>query len=199
MRATLTIAGLYNYDNSIFDNLKLPPGVNHDTAVFHIIEECGFLEILFPNPDYLKTSIGEWSDGMLTGWTRFWNVVNEQYDPLYNYNMNEEVKEDVSGTNTGTVSDSGTNTGTVTNAKTAYNSDAFEDAEQRTDDLHNTNTRTDDLKNTGKRVMTTKRSGNIGVTTSQQMLEAELEITRKINFYKEIARDFKEKYCVLIY
>ena len=41
--------------------------------------------------------------------------------------------------------------------------------------------------------------GNIGVTTSQQMLEAEIAIAEKINMYDYITRDFKMHFCVLVY
>lgn len=227
MRTTLTIAGLYNFDNTLFDNLVLPTDVVKDTAIFHIIEECGFLEIIFPNPEYMKQSIGEWSKGMLLGWTRYWNAINKTYEPLENYNMEESIIVDLDGTNTGTVTldlDStdtgtvtldldGTNTGDVTTSRAAFNSATMVDGEKRTDDLANTtdstttndlagtvdSTTTNDLAHTIDSTTTTNRAGNIGVTTSQQMLEAELEITRKLNFYRELARDFKERYCILIY
>lgn len=171
MKATMTIAGLYNYNPTIFNNLHLPQGVNLETVIFHICEECGFLEILFPNPDYLKESIDAWSKGMLHGWTRFWNAVNFDYEPLYNYDRTETVTEKTDGTATG--------------ARTAFNEDAFKNTDKST--------------SSADRNMETRAYGNIGVTTSQQMLEAELDVTRKLNVYKHIARDFKEKYCVLVY
>ena len=171
MTATMTILGLYNYDQTMFDKLHLPAGVNKQTAIFYICEECGFLQIMFPHPDYLKQSIDAWSAGMLLGWERYWSAVNTDYAPLNNYDRTESVEEDTSGTMTG--------------AKTAFNEDSFKDTDKGT--------------SSAKRNMKTRTFGNIGVTTSQQMLEAEMEVTRKLNVYKTIARDFKEKYCVLIY
>lgn len=41
--------------------------------------------------------------------------------------------------------------------------------------------------------------GNIGVTTSQQMLESELEVAPKLNIYDYIIRDFKQRFCLLVY
>lgn len=171
MKATMTIAGLYHYDPTIFDNLQLPDGVDRDTIIFHICEECGFLEIMFPNPEYLKESIGVWSAGMLHGWEKFWYAVNFSYDPLYNYDRTETVTEQTDGTATG--------------ARTAFNEDAFKD--------------TDKSVSNANRTMSTRAYGNIGVTTSQQMLEAELDVTKKLNVYNHISRDFKEKFCVLVY
>ena len=42
-------------------------------------------------------------------------------------------------------------------------------------------------------------SGNIGVTTSQQMLEQEIEISAKLNVMDMIVKAFKERFCILVY
>ena len=47
--------------------------------------------------------------------------------------------------------------------------------------------------------MTTHLYGNIGVTTSQQMLRAELELAAELDFYKMVAKQFAEKFCILVY
>lgn len=42
-------------------------------------------------------------------------------------------------------------------------------------------------------------TGNIGVTTSQQMLEQEIEIAAKLNLSKIITESFKFRFCILVY
>lgn len=42
-------------------------------------------------------------------------------------------------------------------------------------------------------------SGNIGVVTSQQMLEQEIEVSAKLNVIKMIVESFKERFCLLVY
>ena len=42
-------------------------------------------------------------------------------------------------------------------------------------------------------------SGNIGVTTSQQMLEQELDIAPKLNIINHIIDSFKSRFCLLVY
>lgn len=42
-------------------------------------------------------------------------------------------------------------------------------------------------------------SGNIGVTTSQQMLEQELEIAPKLNIMNYMIASFKNRFCILVY
>lgn len=42
-------------------------------------------------------------------------------------------------------------------------------------------------------------SGNIGVTTSQQMLNQELEVAPKVDIYKYISESFKQRFCLMVY
>ena len=42
-------------------------------------------------------------------------------------------------------------------------------------------------------------SGNIGVTTSQQMLEQEIEVSDKLNVMRIIVDSFKDRFCILVY
>lgn len=42
-------------------------------------------------------------------------------------------------------------------------------------------------------------SGNIGVTTSQQMLQQEVDIAPLLNVMKLITESFKERFCLLVY
>ena len=46
---------------------------------------------------------------------------------------------------------------------------------------------------------TSRIHGNIGVTTSQQMLEQELQISEKINIYNYIVNEFKQRFCIAVY
>ena len=57
-------------------------------------------------------------------------------------------------------------------------------------------TRTDDL--TEKNIHTFERSGNIGVTTSQQMIESEIEL-RKKQFYEIVFHDIINYVCLHVY
>lgn len=42
------------------------------------------------------------------------------------------------------------------------------------------------------------RSGNIGVTTSQQMLQAELDLRANVNLLENFVKRFINKYCILV-
>lgn len=193
MEMKITIAGLYDYDDTIFDNLNLPtatqslPAADKTTAVYEILENCNDFEVMYPDSDYMKTSIGYWSNAMQITWKRMWAAIHEEYNPLHNFDRHEEVHEETSGDNTQTL-----NT-TETGSKTAFNSFSFQDTDKTTQGGTVGNA------GSGERDMSTHLYGNIGVTTSQQMLRAELDIAPELDFYKAVAKQFAEKFCILVY
>ena len=70
----------------------------------------------------------------------------------------------------------------------------------RTDNLSesNSNTRTDNLYEKTNSDRKGRAHGNIGVTTSQQMLQSELDIA-KWNIYDQITDVFLNEFCVMVY
>lgn len=219
----ITIASLYDFDNTIFDNLNLPvatqtlPAADKETAVYEILENCNDFEVMYPDSDYMKESIGYWSNAMQITWNRIWRAIHEEYNPLYNFDRNEDTHIEKSGDSfdkheTIHEETSGDNTQTIntneTGAKTAFNSSAFQNTDKTT------NSGTVGNEGEGERDVTTHNYGsegegeidstrhlygNIGVTTSQQMLEAEINVAKELDFYKMVSRQFAEKFCILVY
>ena len=70
----------------------------------------------------------------------------------------------------------------------------------RTDNLSesNSNTRTDNLSEKTSSNRMGRAHGNIGVTTSQQMLQSELDIA-KWNIYEQITDLFLSEFCIMVY
>ena len=70
----------------------------------------------------------------------------------------------------------------------------------RTDNLSesNSNTRTDNLSEKTNSDRKGRAHGNIGVTTSQQMLQSELDIA-KWNIYEQITDLFLSEFCIMVY
>lgn len=92
-------------------------------------------------------------------WDRYIEELGIEYEPLYNYDMDEEENQrvDVSTSNS------------LTNKVSGFNSDELVTNSQ---DIGSTTTMGDFDKNHRKLT----RKGNIGVTTSQQMLESEIKL-----------------------
>ena len=84
MKALLSILALYNFDNSIFDNFSLPPEIDKDDVINNLLMELAELEILYANPDIMKTAIGFWSKKELPVWQKLYQTTVEEYNPIWN-------------------------------------------------------------------------------------------------------------------
>lgn len=92
---TLSLLGLYQYDNRIFDGLALPQGVDKETLVNNLLSEAAEFEVLYPEPRFLSNMISAWSAKELPVWEKLVETLHYEYDPISNYDRNEE------STNTG--------------------------------------------------------------------------------------------------
>ena len=222
MGASLSIIGMYNYDNTLFDLMAVPSEFDSDTRellINNILLECGGLETVYPEITFLKQAIGVWSEKELPTWERIYNAMMAEYDPIENYNRNESITvtedgedkhsgNDVSA-NSGTDSFANTPATTTTEKVTGYDSGSLVDRSQiveggtssgtQTYGGTNTFTHGEKIKRDNKVITSGNIHGNIGVTTSQQMLEQEIEIAPKLNVMDYICISFRERFCLLVY
>ena len=91
--ATLSLIGLYNYDPTIFDDMELPEGIDKDIAINSILLRCGEQEILYPDPNFLKSAIGVWSGKHYFTFEKWVKALGEDFNPLYNYDRHEEYTD----------------------------------------------------------------------------------------------------------
>ena len=187
MRATLTILGLYNYDTSIFENLVLPDGVDEGEAVMSIIMDNAELELMYPEPDTMKFLIGLWSTRMLPVWNRVLTAITTEYNPLENYNRTETYNQIDTGESS---AESGA---TSTNKVAGYNDTTLTNSGQTVDNSSGSgNSKLQSVRQSNIK-------GNIGVTTSQQMLNQELDLVDRTDIYKYISESFKQRFCLMVY
>jgi hypothetical protein len=85
----LTLNGLYQFDNSLFDNLELPSELEKDTCIQVILEKCGEFPLLYPDFDYMKYAIGVFSKKWEWTLNKWATAINIEYDPLYNFDRHE--------------------------------------------------------------------------------------------------------------
>lgn len=151
-------------------------------------------------------------------WSHLWDALKTEYNPIDNYNMvenetsetNRENERAHTGTNTDamTGTDNIAHTGNNENEISAFNSSNYVDSEKttlatndnETRDLQNqttfNDTLTDEGTDTTERELT--RHGNIGVTTTQQMLQSEIEL-RNWLFFKSVFEDIDKVLTLSIY
>ena len=201
----MSIMGLYQWDNTIFDLLNLPEGMDKNVLVNMILSELSELEVLYPNPVVMKNLICLWSASSQYTWKTLYRTTVLEYDPIANYDRTETRSLD--STATGSSEDGGTDSvttnGTQTTAVAGFDNSAQNPYTNKDIETANgtsstkfghTNSNTYN-KNDSE---TIRAKGNIGVTTTQQMIEQERQ-TALFNIYDKIVQDFKERYCILVY
>lgn len=205
-KAWLSLLGLYNWDNTIFDNIVLPEDFTQDDKTIlinNLLMETAELEVIYTDPDFMKNAIAAWSAKEVYTWTRLYEAMMAEYSPIENFDRYEDVDEQNRGamTHSGTDTVAGSGQDTLTNKITSFDNNTFADHDQSIAGKGSTDTTTYGhvvTDSTGRKIIS-HLHGNIGVTTNQQMLEAELETRPKINIYRIIIDSFRNRFCLLVY
>jgi len=92
--AKLTLIGMYNYDNTIFNDMVLPTGIDADLFKQSLLMEKGEFEVLYPNPDFMKHAIQLWSAKWFRTFSEWLKGTQAQWNPIYNYDRYEEGWDD---------------------------------------------------------------------------------------------------------
>ena len=105
MRARLSLMGLYNYDNTILDGLRVPDNFadgSLDAIKQNLLYETMEFEVLYPNPDFLKSAITQWCNREYKKWEWLRNTQLYDYNPIWNadYRISDDNLEtrDLAGT-----------------------------------------------------------------------------------------------------
>lgn len=206
MLAKMTLIGMSNYmekvEKDLFEFLTVPDGIDKDILVENILLQGGEFPCMYMDPDFMRYAIGIWSRKNQRVFTKWLNALSIEYNPLDNYDRSENWTTTNTGTvgNTGTIGNSGTSNETIDNKISAFNSDTLKNDTQTVDGLSTTSTQTNNLTRTDNltETHTGRIRGNIGVTTSMELLEKELDISRW-NIYEQITDLFTNEFCIKIY
>ena len=176
--ATLSIMGLYQWDNEILSPLLnvVPDTIDKPSLQTSILAECGEMEILYSDPDFFKIILGAWAEGKRAVWDRISKALTAEYNITENYDRSE------------TWTDTGNGNSTSTNQERGYpQSEGFID---RSKNLSN---------GTTSSTHTGRVHGNIGVRSAQELVEQELALAEKADLEEIIVKDFKKRFCLLVY
>lgn len=219
----LTLLGMDSWmkvnNDDLFSSLTLPAGITKTDVVNNILLEAAELECLYSDPNFCKEAIGLWGKKWYPTFEKWYNALQIEYEPLNNFDRYEEWSDSgtSSSTNTGTgnVSNSSKTTNTPSgsivtdhyvtpyesNTKTLQSEDteSYSSYKTENDTAAESSTLT---SNTGTGTTTGNHTGhlygNIGVTTSQQMLQSELDIAYW-NLTQHITDIFLKEFCLLVY
>lgn len=208
------IISLMQWDNTLFDGMVLPNGVDKDLVIDTIIQKYGDSPLDHEDPAYLKYYIPVWSKRNLDSWTKLFATLSFDYNPLENALSDETTEEtrniDRKQDRTGTASME--NSGTTGVNKTAEHLVSAENASDYQPDSRDTETEqttaaqttgTDSTENTAEQTAETvkttyNRHGSIGVVTPQNMIQQEREVDKFV-IYDYIADSFRDAFCLLLY
>lgn len=228
--AKITLTGqeiwLQKNNQSVFDLLNLPEGIEKNNVVDNIILECGEFETLYSDPYFMRSAVGVWSNKHYRTFEKWIAALNIEYNPLENYDRQEDwtdtgdentktkfTDDTTTETNSSTTSEGSSNqNGNTEDLVSAFDSSSYQESEKHvidTDEDHsdevtsNTKLTNDSEQNTeGEKDTIDKHTGrihgNIGVTTSQQMLQSEIDIAR-FNIIQEITNLFMTELCICVY
>lgn len=199
MQAKMTLMGLHEYiydadDNpdGLFTYLTVPEDTfDRELLITTILLRGGEFEVLYPNPDFMRPLIGAWSAKWADTMSRWWTAFHAEYDPISNYDRHEEWTDTDSGSGSGT--SSGTSGSTVEGTVSAYNVSTYSPADKEVSSGTNSGSTTSSYSNS--KTHDGHLYGNIGVTTNQQMIEAEYNLL-KINLYNEMADIFLTEFVI---
>ena len=104
--------------------------MDHDAVIADILLDSAELEVLYPDPEYMKFAIGNYSRRRIDTWTKLYKTTTFEYNPIWNKDgtitETEEISRtgDTSGKSNTTTATSGTsNTTTATSGNSSGNSE----------------------------------------------------------------------------
>ena len=136
-------------------------------------------------------------------WNKLYGAINTNYKPLDNYNMEEKETPDITKTKTVNSNiETKTTDDIIDNDTYGFNSSSpVPSGKQTRNGTVTVSGDSDDNieTNTESGTRTLNRSGNIGVTTSQQMLQSEIDLRNNFNFTNQLMDDMDSELCLLVY
>lgn len=201
-RATLSLLGLYQYDNTIFNELVLPEGMDKQVYINNLLMETSEMEVLFSNPATMRSVIGIWSNAHLDSWKKMWNTTKLEYNPIENYDRQEEWTDNnktnskVQSTDKGV----GKNHSTDISKAAGFDSGSLVTSGQNENDSNNESTQIGNSEGNSTEDSTHhgRMHGNIGVTTTQHMIQEERRVA-DWNMYEYLIDKFKQQFLLLVY
>lgn len=186
----ISIVQLYGY--SLFDDIQIPKGIDKGLLVNAIMDKSAIYEPLYTDETLLKNKIQTFFAKNYRTYQKLYDAYMVDYNPIENYDRKEDLSR--SSTSNSNVDTRDNLTDNTVNKVSPYDSESFKNDTSINSESSSTNKR---QSNTDEDVKEVNRiHGNIGVTTTQQMLQSELDIVHKLNIYELIANDFYTEFMI---
>lgn len=222
IRATMSVLGLYSADPQLFSLMQVPAEIDKDVLVDNLLADTAELEIIYPDPDFMKALLASWSAKQVHVWEELYQTTQYVYNPIWNKDGTRTETRDLATGDTynrgykdaetrNFAGSAANHTGSNTlNDIYGYNSEsaAHESGSQITANSSTSTTDTgtgshqitENSSRTGTDTgtVTIKEQGNIGVTSTQELIERQRAVVQ-FNVMDYIIADFKKRFCLMIY
>lgn len=219
MRVNIPIATLYNYDSSIFTDVYIK-GVSVNDFINHFLLSYGDLTPVYQNPPFLKRHIASVAKSLQWQIDHLWEITQLEYNPIENYDRQESWTDSGNGTfQKGKVTSSETfqkgkviseygKTTDSTHSVAAFNADTAQLADKDITTDGGTDSQTFGIDNTNGTIENGIDSstsngthegrihGNIGVTTSQQMIQSEIDLATAYNYLDDVCKLYADRILI---
>lgn len=224
MRTLIPLISLYQWDNSILDGLYIAGDFDIKES---FLLRFGEMTPIYQKPELLKLAIANVAKTLKWSIDKLYNVTLLEYNPIENYDRIEK-ETDITNDTTDNTQNIGLQTVTAENQTgattttpntvtehnvSAFNETTYQPSEKETntgsvteshdkDSGTTTTTKEPDVQH-----MTYKRDynhdlrvhGNIGVTTSQQMMESEIDLVTKNNYIDTVCQMYAERLMINVW
>lgn len=219
MRSIIPIATLYDYDNTIFADIYIK-GVSKNQLIKHFLLSYGDLTPVYQDPSYLRRHVTSVARSLQWSIDHLWEVTQLEYNPIENYDRMESWTDSGNGTfqkrkvdaeetfNKGSITTTFGKVSDNTHKVAAFNSSTPEVAntDNTTDSGSDSQTFGADTSHgsvtNGLDESTTNGThegrihGNIGVTTSQRMMQAEIDLTTAYNYLDKVCELYANRLLI---
>ena len=208
-----TLLDLLRFDNTLFDNIELPGGLDKDMVIYAIEQRCITCQLIYPEPLTFKFLIEKWFKRHKNMFGKMYNTtIIEGYSPIENYYMEQDSNRNINDTRnlskTGNETENDnthySGTSTTTTEVSAYNASDYQPDNKVTTSITSDNDR--DLTRDTKDVEdeSYKRADALddlkhGRTDSAAALIEKERQTNKWDFYEWLASLFEDDFCIVCY
>ena len=202
-----SICQLYTYDE-VFKDIDINDKLDRDTLINTIMDVCGMNEPIYPEIEILQIKVQyffkkhkEQFDKLVYLYSLKYN---EDYNPIWNKDGSKTRIEKTERIKDNSVDNSHNNSINANsediNQVSAYDTSGFSNDSKTTNNNNRNESGREQAKGNEKEniklTIEDIEKGNIGVTTTADMLNQEIDLQSKFNVYEVIARMFFDEFCL---
>ena len=206
----LTLGGIYNYDNTLFDDIVIPDNVDKEVLITEILRQSAGNESRYQSPKLLKRMIENFFKTNEWKFSELWKTTEYEYDPLVNYDLeiSETREREENNDRTRSVKSTGNSTdrseGKSEDSVSAYNVSSYSPKSKTDSNGTNTNnssssgTETEKNAGDGTETITRHEKGDNSARSTQYMIKEQRDIVN-FNWYQIVADEFENDLTIPLY